>query len=81
MSKNKIDIVEKINTLESGLTNVSGMLTAIESSLYFASERQDKDMTKPCSAALEAVISLMGMYSDIVWDIKTYLEENGTKEV
>lgn len=56
---------QKIKKLLKELENVADEmiyigqgLEAIENSLFFANERSDKDMTKPCAAALELMLKL-----------------------
>lgn len=40
---------EKLENLAAQVGTLAGSLAALENSLYFASERQDRDMTRPCA--------------------------------
>lgn len=50
MKEKQILVCEKLERIAADISNASKCLEILENSLYFASERADKDMTKPCAA-------------------------------
>ena len=60
MEKEKkiMKIRKDLETLSSDMSNIIGCVETIENSLFFSSERTDKDMTKPCALCLEVVITM-----------------------
>ena len=83
MKKNttKTNIIEKLETLESNINNVIGLLTTVENSLFFASERNDKDMTKPAAAAIDVITTMMGSYVECLEDIRYALKDTNSSEM
>ncbi|MBQ4536222.1 MAG: hypothetical protein II994_01230 [Lachnospiraceae bacterium] len=76
MSKvsNIIKITEELENVSTEIVEVMKCLEAIENSMYFASERKDKDMTKPCAAATEIVINILGNLQERVENISYELK-------
>ena len=79
---NKKQIEEKTKELESivvEMVSIIQCLETIENSIYYASERKDKDVTKACSAAIEQVIrmaeGLQERVEELGFDMKAIAEE------
>ena len=57
------DNLKKINTeisnIIENIANISQCLEVLENGLYFATERHDKDMTKPCAACTDLILALL----------------------
>lgn len=57
--KENLTITQELENVSTDINNITQCLETIENSLFFASERTDKDMTKPCAAATEMVIKML----------------------
>ena len=57
--KENLTITHELENVSADINNITQCLQAIENSLFFASERTDKDMTKPCAAATEMVMKML----------------------
>lgn len=67
---NRKQLNERLEDLDYNLIIAYESLEALENSLYFASERRDKDITKPCVACLIMIIKQMKEISSDLEDIK-----------
>lgn len=75
--KNKVQAKERLNVLERDLVNIIGCLETLENSLYFSSERKDKDMTKPCAMCVEAISIMVNNCADQISDITDIIDKIG----
>lgn len=69
---NIIKVSEELENISVDMVNIMQCLETIENSMYFASERADKDITKPCAAATEMVIRMVS-------NLQERVEELGSK--
>ncbi len=73
--KNKVaEIKEKIDILAADLINIIGCLETVENSLYFSSERKDKDMSKPCAMCVGAIAVMVDNCTNTIAEIGEGLE-------
>ncbi|MCD8134318.1 MAG: hypothetical protein LUE19_10795 [Clostridiales bacterium] len=71
--------VESIRTKQEEVSrdiiNTMGCLEVLENSIYFSSERKDKDMSKPNAAAAEVVLIMANNCLDELEGIRYELKE------
>lgn len=71
----------EISQVASDLVPIMQCLEVLENGLYFADERKDKDITKPCAAATEVIIKLVSDCQDRLLDIEEEAEAMQSREV
>ena len=76
MSKNKTieSVKDELETLSVDMMNIIGCLETLENSLYFAEERKDKDMTKPCAKCVELIVMMANNCLNAAMNISDELE-------
>jgi hypothetical protein len=74
-NNNKVaEIKEKLDVLTADMVNIIGCLETVENSLFFSSERKDKDMTKPCAMCVNAITIMVDNCTDEIAEISEALE-------
>lgn len=66
-------IKKELETICSEMIQVMQCLEVLENSLYFASERKDKDITKACAATTEVILNMIGKYQEQILDLSEKL--------
>lgn len=64
-----IEVKGKLDILTSDMCTIIGCLETVENSLYFAEERKDKDMTKPCAVSVLVIGSMVDKCLDEISNI------------
>lgn len=54
-----VEVKKELEAVASEMRNIVGCIEVLENSLYFAEERMDKDMTKPCAVAAEVILQMV----------------------
>lgn len=76
MSKTAInETKKKLETVSNDMVAIMSCLEILEHSLYFASERKDKDITKPCAAVEEVILGMVDDCQDAIMESCVALEE------
>lgn len=73
-------IRKELEAVSGDMLNIMKCLEVLENSIYFSSERKDKDMSKPCAAAAEIILNMVDNCQDAVMKVCEELEATTDKE-
>lgn len=59
----------ELSEVAADMVNIMQCLEVLENSLYFSSERTDKDITKPCAAAACMILNMLDSCQEKISDI------------
>ena len=77
MEKKRIEAADQLEAINNELMEIMKALEVLENSLYFASERKDKDITKPSAAAVLILNNMLDKCVDDIYEVSESLRSEG----
>ena len=77
MEKKRIEAADQLEAINNELMEIMKAMEVLENSLYFASERKDKDITKPSEAAVLILNNMLDKCVDDIYEVSESLRSEG----
>ena len=77
MEKKRIEAADQLEAINNELMEIMKAMEVLENSLYFASERKDKDITKPSAAAVLILNNMLDKCVDDICEVSESLRSEG----